>query len=419
MRWKHRAYMLIYGNKRLLLSKITIAMSWLIGIFLLILAGDLQAEQENIQHDLHVAEVGDEIFTLKVPAGYQLELLTTDMQRPRLFIFDDAGNMLVGSRSGHIYRLPPPYNEPEPPLLILPDYPHSLTIRNGYLYIAQTSSLSRISYDPTEEILDESELEDIIPIPGGSGHNSRTLKIGPDKRLYLGLGITGNCSNEYLDNSYPWRDRRGGIMVLDETATPPVWKPWANGLRNPIGFDWHPDTGIMYASNNGPDHQGYEQPPEYFSKLEQNSFHGMPWYQYDGNRINRDNCIRSGPPRTDAVAPAATFPARSAPMDVHFITDGKLAKAYHGDALVALHGSWGTQPDGSGLGDPATRRPPKLVLVRFADGKATHVDDFITGFQNVRGARLARPMGLGTGPDGVLYFTSDGGINGLYRLIAQ
>lgn len=393
-------------------------MPWLLCILLLTLAGFSHAGQDAIPFDLHVAEVGDEVFTLQVPRGYQLELLTTDMQRPRLFIFDDAGNMLVGSRSGHVYRLAPPYNEPEP-LLILPDYPHSLAIRNGYLYIAQTSSLSRVPYHPADEITDEADLEHIIPIPGGSGHNSRTLKIGPDKRLYLSLGITGNCSDEYLDDSYVWQDRRGGVMVLDETTSPPVWKPWASGLRNPIGFDWHPDTGVMYASNNGPDHLGYEQPPESFAKLEQGSFHGMPWYQYDGDRIHRDSCIRGKPPRTDVVTPVITFPARNAPMGVHFIARGDFAGKYRGDALVALHGSWGTQPHGWGLGDPATRRPPKLVLVRFENGKAVRVDDFITGFQNVGGARLARPMGLGTAPDGVLYFTSDGGINGLYRLIAQ
>ena len=80
---------------------------------------------------------------MHVPAGYKLELLTTDMQRPRLLIFDQAGNMLVGSRSGHVYKLKPPYTDPDF-VLILSDYPHSLAIRGGYLYIAQSSGLFRI-----------------------------------------------------------------------------------------------------------------------------------------------------------------------------------------------------------------------------------------------------------------------------------
>jgi glucose/arabinose dehydrogenase len=206
-------------------------------------------------------------------------------------------------------------------------------------------------------------------------------------------------------------------MVLDESVSPPQWKAWASGLRNPIGFDWHPDTGVMYASNNGPDHLGYEQPPESFARLDRGSFHGMPWFQYDGNKINRDDCISSRPPRTDVAKPVATFPARNAPMDVHFINEGHLKKYFHGDAIVALHGSWGTKPHGGVIGLPSSRRPPKLVLVRFEQGKAVRVDDLLTGFQDQKGARLARPMGLGIGPDGVLYITSDGGINGLFRLV--
>jgi len=204
--------------------------------------------------------------------------------------------------------------------------------------------------------------------------------------------------------------------VLDETVSPPVWKTWASGLRNPVGFDWHPDTQVMYASNNGPDHHGYEQPPEYFSRLDKDSFHGMPWFQYNGAQLQRDECISGKPPGEDITMPVATFPARNAPMDVHFLDQGHLGRLFHGDAVVALHGSWGTQPDGDSSGDPSSRRPPALALVRFEQGKAIRVDELVSGFQNVKGNRLARPMGLGTGPDGNLYITSDGGINGLFRL---
>ena len=371
--------------------------------------------QSAIQHETHIAELGDSVFAVNVPNGYTLDLLTTDMQRPRILIFDQYGNMLVGSRSGHVYRLKPPYTEPES-ILFLSDYPHSLALRSGYLYIAQTSGLYRIPYRATDHLLEEGDVELVAKIPGGWGHNSRTVKVGPDNRLYLSLGISGNCSDQFLDERYPFNNRRGGVMVLDEHVAPPKWRTWANGLRNPVGFDWHPDTQVMYASNNGPDHLGYEQPPEYFSQLKKNSFHGMPWFQFDGKKIHRDDCIESKPPRMDATPPVITFPARNAPMDVHFIASGHLDEKFHGDAIVALHGSWGTKPDGDSGGHPASRRPPKLILVRFEEGVATRVEDLVTGFQNEKGERLARPMGLGTGPDGALYFTSDGGTNGLFRL---
>ena len=68
------------------------------------------------------------------------------------------------------------------------------------------------------------------------------------------------------------------------------------------------------------------------------------------------------------------------------------------------------------MGDPATRREPKLVRVRFAQGEAQGVEDFVTGFQLPDGQRWARPVGVGFGPDGALYFTSDSGTEGLFRL---
>ena len=237
----------------------------------------------------------------------------------------------------------------------------------------------------------------------------------------MSLGIQGNCTPQLLDDSFPFEHRRGGVMVLDETVRPPQWKAFATGLRNPVGFDWHPATGVLYASNNGPDHLGFDLPPEYFSKLLPGSFHGMPWYQYDGSSVRRDPCIRGEAPyqAQDVSPPVATFPARNAPMGVAFIPPGAMDETISGDAVVALRGSWATSPSGSRQGDPATRRPPKLVLVRFENGEAVRVDDLVTGFQAETGARWARPVGVGVGPDGHLYFTSDEEANALFRLTRQ
>ena len=84
--------------------------------------------------------------------------------------------------------------------------------------------------------------------------------------------------------------------------------------------------------------------------------------------------------------------------------------------MVALHGSWATSPSGGYAGNPSTRRHPKLVVVRFDEGKPLRVDDLVTGFQLPDGRRWARPVGVAFGPDGALYFTSDQGVNGLFRM---
>lgn len=355
--------------------------------------------------------------SVRLPKGLQLELLTAALEGPRLLSFAPNGDLFVGSKSGKVYRLPPPYTAPQV-LVELDGYPHSVALRDGEMLIAQTDGLYRAPYRPGQARIDRKSVTRLAALPGGGGHNSRTVAIGPDGRVYASLGITGNCSDEYLDDSYPFEARRGGVLVLDERVTPPRWKTFASGLRNAVGFDWHPVTRELYASNNGPDHHGYERPPEYFSRLAPGSFHGMPWYQFDGERLRRDDCIGRAPPRplSAVTPPVATFPARNAPMGVAFVPMGALIRPLELDAVVALRGSWGTRPSGGYLGDPASRRPPKLVAVRFAEGRAQRVDDLLTGFQLPDGERWARPVGVTAGPDGALYFTSDSGIEGLFRL---
>lgn len=376
-------------------------------------AGSLQA----LDYQRQVILIGKNAYIARIPSGYSLEVLTTKLEGPRMLTFADDGELFIGSKSGAVYRLKPPYTRPQT-LVSLNDYPHSVAVRHGELLIARTSGLYRAPYRPGQEVITPQAVTRITRLPGGRGHNSRNVRIGPDRRVYISLGISGNCSDEYLGMDYPFDKRRGGVFVLREDLEQPLLEPFASGLRNPVGFDWHPVTGVLYASNNGPDHLGYEQPPEYFSRLDPGSFHGMPWFQYDGERLQRDDCIKRQPPRPqqDIPAPAATFPARNAPMAVAFVQVGALDPQFHGDAIVALHGSWGTRPSGGSSGDRATRRPPKLVRVRFEDGEAREVEDFITGFQLQDGKRWARPAGAAVGPDGALYFTSDGGTHGLFRL---
>ncbi|HEY5791196.1 MAG TPA: sugar dehydrogenase, partial [Gammaproteobacteria bacterium] len=364
--------------------------------------------------------VGERNVTVQVPAGYTLELVSDRLERPRMARFTPAGELLIGSRSGKLYRLRADASEPEL-LADLGGYPHAVAVRGDELLVARTEGLYRAAYRAGQPPLARDDFSLLLRLPSGGGHSSRTVAVGPDGRVYVSVGISGNCSEEYLDDSFPFPIRRGGVFVLDESRTRPEWAPFASGLRNPVGFDWNPADGVLYATNNGPDHHGFEQPPEYFSRLERNSFHGMPWFVHDGDKLRRDPCQGSTPPRPEGHVwpPAATFPARNAPLGMAFVPPAAADPRLAGDAVVALHGSWATLPDGGPNGDPASRRPPKLVLVRFAGGVPVQVDDLVTGFQLADGARWARPAGVAVAADGTLYFTSDDGLQGLFRLRRQ
>ncbi|MDH3513985.1 MAG: PQQ-dependent sugar dehydrogenase [Gammaproteobacteria bacterium] len=387
------------------------------GLCLLLAAAVAWAAPVPLTYGEQALRVDGKRQVVRVPKGLRLELLTDKLDGPRLMAFADNGDLVIGSKSGRVYRLPPPYTSPEV-LITLDDYPHSVAFRKGEILIARTNGVYQAPYRPGQEQIAPESVRLLARLPGGGGHSSRTLGVGPDGRVYASLGIQGNCSDQYLGDGYSFDDRRGGIFVLREEKGGARWEAYGSGLRNPVGFAWHPATNILYASNNGPDHLGYEQPPEYFSRVSEGSFHGMPWFQFDGKQLKRDDCVPSQPPRplTEVTLPVATFPARNAPMGVAFVPKGALARELEHDAIVALRGSWGTQPSGGYIGNPASRRPPKLVVVRFKDGAAARVDDLVSGFQLNDGERWARPVGVAIGPDGALYFTSDSGTNGLFRL---
>lgn len=360
--------------------------------------------------------IRDKTYTVRLPVDYKLELLTDTLNGPRLLTFLPNKELLIGSKSGNIYRLLPPYTKAEI-LLSLDDYPHSIAYRNQELFIAQTSGLFKIAYTPGQKSITRSDLKLLSSLPSG-GHSSRTIKLGPDKNIYLSIGISGNCSNEYLGASYEFEFRRGGIYKLTELNDKPALQIYASGLRNPVGFDWHPESKVLYATNNGPDHQGFNLPPEYFSKITENSFHGMPWYQFNGKTIEADDCIHNKAPQpvSNVSKPVATFPARNAPMDVAFVPINAMDPALTFDAVVALHGSWATPSAGNRAHKKSLRRHPKLVVVKFLNSEANNVIDLVTGFQLDNGDRWARPVGVAFGPDNNLYFTSDAGIHGLFRI---
>lgn len=375
-----------------------------------------QAGTQALAYEEQTLTVDDERRTVRVPKGYRLEWLA-GMDAPRMLTFAANGDLFAGSRSGKVYRLPPPYGKPEV-LVELGGYPHSVALRAGEILIARTDGVYRAAYRAGQPSIAPDAVVLLAALPGGGGHNSRTVGVGPDGRVYVSLGIQRNCSDQYLGEAYPFDERRGGVMVLREGGGKASWQPYASGLRNPVGFDWQPQTGVMFASNNGPDHLGYDQPPEYFSKLTAGSFHGMPWFYFDGKQLQPDDCVSSAPPRpvTGVTLPAATFPSRNAPLGMAFVPRDALDARLEFDAVVALHGSWGTKPSGGFIGGAATRRVPKLVAVRFQDGQAMRVDELITGFQLPDGKRWARPAGVAFGPDGALYFSSDSDSEGLFRL---
>ena len=344
---------------------------------------------------------------LKITDGYQVEFLSF-LESARLFAFGPDRELLIGSKSPNIYRLRPPYEKPELLASIQGAYAvHSLTLSNNYLYAADSCAVYRAEY-PSNKPLDF-KLFVKLPCENG-GHYTRTIISGPQQQLFVSLGISGNCSNEFLDNRYTFEKRRGGIFKIDTSGQHPELKPYASGLRNPIGMTFYKDD--LYATNAGSDNLGYELPPEVIAKTAPGSFHGMPWYQYFNGQFNNGQCTSSPSPVSidKATTPFALLDARSTPMGIDFPSSG----SFKNMAIVAVHGSWGQKPGGG----RETRRPPRIIGIDI--NEPTKIIDIVSGLQRSDGSRLARPVGVLQGPDGHIYFSSDGGeLQGIFRLKAK
>jgi len=354
--------------------------------------------------------------TLMVPEGMQVQFMAT-ASGARFPALGPDNEIIIGSNGPTVFRLAPPYNNATA-LVQIGSRSHSVAYRGNKLFIADTAGLYEAPYNGLSTNLQAGDLVKMADLPV-SGHSSRTVIAAPDGTLYLSIGISGNCSNQYLDNSYPFDTRRGGVFWIDESGLTPELIPFASGLRNPIGIAVHPASGNLWATNAGSDNLGYDEPREIFSRLSQGSWHGMPWFQYINGSFQDGQCIDTATaprPATEARAPAVTFLARSTPMGIAFVTDNRLGNDFNGNALVSVHGSWATDPTKGG--GPETRRPPKIAMVNFSGNQAVSVEDVVTGFQRGDGSRFARPSGAIIGPDGQLYFTSDGGeVQGLFRLV--
>jgi len=351
---------------------------------------------------------------LRVPEGIRVDFLAP-LNGPRFLTRGPENELLVGSTGADIFRLKWPYTKAET-LVTLSGRNHSVAYRDNTIFVAETGGLYRAPYSGPLSTLQPGDFSLVTSLPSQTGgHWSRTVIVGPDRRLYIGIGISSNCADEYLDNSYPFERRRGGVYLLDESGANPVLTPYSSGLRNPIGLAFHPGTGVLYATNAGSDNLGFDLPPEVFAALSQGSFHGMPWFQYYNGAFHSGECATSSPPRPedDATPPSVTFDARSTPEGITFVTNPEFGEPFTNNALVAIHGSWAVPP-GGGAG---SRRAPKIVMVRFAGTNPADVTDIVTGFQRTDGTRFARPCGMIMGPDGNLYFTSDAGeVTGLFRL---
>jgi glucose/arabinose dehydrogenase len=206
------------------------------------------------------------------------------------------------------------------------------------------------------------------------------------------LSVGSSC-NSCVEEDW----RRAAILVYEDAAGGEA-ALFARGLRNAVGLAVHPQTGQLWATNNGRDLMGDDVPPETVYIVEEGNDYGWPRC-HSGDVL--DPGLGQAGACDDVAQPVVQMQAHSAPLALAFYTGNSLPEEYHGDLFIAFHGSW----------NRSTPTGYKVVRLPLDGSQAVGpVEDFASGWLDVETNEASgRPAGLTVGPDGALYISDDKG----------
>lgn len=340
------------------------------------------------QADTPTADVMRERF--KLPDGFRIGIFASDINNARTLAVTQSGDVLVTSmRPGEIVLLHRDENgdgaaDGREVIASGLDWPHSIALHDGWLYIAETTQILRGRFDADARTL--GALEPVFGgMPPGGNHRTRSIGFDPNGALYVTVGSSCNVCIE----EEPYR-----ATMLKMNADGSGMQTYATGLRNSVGFDWRPETGGLYATDNGRDLLGDDTPHCELNLVEEGADYGWPW-AYDDQQPDPDfGADNEG--KVEASKPLLHgFGAHTAPLGIRFFNPDTAPTGYEGAALAALHGSW-NRSELSGY---------KVVSLHF-DGDAVEQRDFLTGFE-LNEDVIGRPVEMAFGADGAVYVSDD------------
>lgn len=325
---------------------------------------------------------------VRLPEGYDISLFASGMKSPRLMIETSTGDFIVSSYGSEIYLVSSDKgkNRRAGKIRVLMgglNLPHGVLLDDGWLYVAEQHQIFRIHFDPQKAVVHGARESVLSGLPNNGGHSSRTLKKGPDGWFYLTIGSSCNVCRE----THPWR----ATMLRfhpDKKAPPQIH---ASGLRNTVGFDWHPETGSLYGVENGRDWLGDNFPPDELNEIEAGGFYGWPWRH--GDNIPDPDLGQSF--TGEAQKPAFSFEAHIAPLSIRFLRHQKPASMQN-TALIAQHGSW----------NRSKKNGYRIVSLHFGKDNVISRKIFLSGF--LQGQKvIGRPVDILERENGDLLISDD------------
>jgi Raf kinase inhibitor-like YbhB/YbcL family protein len=347
----------------------------------------------------------ERIATLRVPDGFEVGVFAEGLGNPRILVVSPQGHVYASRREqGDVVMLADADGDGRadgsPRVVATLPQAHGLAIHDGRLYIATVRELyaAPIAADGSlgtpERLIDD--------LPDGGQHPNRTLVPGPDGHLYLSIGSTCNACNE----TNP--EHAALLRVSPDGRQRSIF---ASGLRNTIGFAFHPSDGRLWGMDHGIDDLGDDVQHEELNLLAKGNRYGWP-HVYDDGALHPQTTPPGGITkeqwRAMSTPMVAGYTAHAAPMQMVFHPGNGFPRGYAGDGFVAMRGSW----------NRGTPSGYEVVRVRMRNGQPQGFESFLTGFL-VDGGRghFARPVGLAVMPDGALLVGDDA--NGVVYRVAM
>ena len=339
---------------------------------------------------------------LVVPSGFKVDVFAENVGNARSMVLGPQGTVFVGSQySGKVYAVVDRNGDhkADQVLTIASDLrqPNGVAMRNGALYVATMSQILR--FDDIEKHLDAPPapvtVKDNLPNPS-QGHTWKYLAFGPDDMLYMSVGAPCNvCTSPPLVSAIVRMKPDGSGL-----------EAFAEGVRNSVGFDFHPVTKELWFTDNGRDMMGDDVPNDELNVAHKAGLHfGFPFCHQGDVADPQFGAERAC---STAEAPVQKLGPHVAAIGMAFYTGSMFPARYKNAAIIALHGSWNRST-------PSGYR----VMTAFTDGRRVTgyeplVDGFLPGIgsgapggRGATGAATGRPVDVLQLPDGSILISDD------------
>ena len=338
---------------------------------------------------------------IELPAGFSIEVFASGIDLARSLAQSPSGTVFVGTgglrQSDAVYAVVDGDGDGSADrryeIASGLNRPNGVAFHDGDLYVAEINRIlrlndidSRLGSPPEPVVITDG-------LPDRRHHGWKFIRFGPDGRLYVPVGAPCNICDE--------GDPFATILRLDDSG---AYEVVARGVRNTVGFDWHPGTGQLWFTDNGRDMMGDDVPPDELNVLTEDGQHFG--YPYCHGQDIPDPEFGDQKPCAELVPPALDLGPHVGAIGMRFYRGDAFPERYRGQIFIAEHGSW----------NRSNKIGYRVMVVHVdRDGRATDYEEFATGWLQGEDS-WGRPVDVMEREDGSLLVSDD--MRGvIYRIV--